>query len=155
MSKGSLNSDLYYNKELNYEFFEFKGLDHYVTHWVDRTPQQDVSDLEVKKRQKFQFFLSMIHKKLEKTHKKSKLKIDTKYTLDEIISWYSFEELKKLTFKTLVQDTIKQKVFGNMTALTEMSVWIALTLISQSKQNIDDELDELFMVKNKKYIIDN
>lgn len=148
MSKGDPKTEFY---QTTYKQFNFKGLDHYSEMYNNYDKKQHDNNPKAEKHKKYQFFLSLVHKNLEKTHKKSKLKSDTKFSIKDILSWYNYDDLRKFIFKTIVHHYIKEMVFFPFSQIAEMSVWLALKLTQDNGKCIDEEIQEIGEAKNEKY----
>lgn len=150
MSKGDHKTELYhyFTKE---QYFENKGLDHYVLQFKSYGNKTDDDSKKAEKYKKFKFFKGIVYKYLEKLHKSSKLKLDTTECLSDILKWYNYDELRKICFKSIVHHFLNEKVFYPMSQIAEMSVWIALEIKHSHGIDVDDIITEISNKKNEKF----
>jgi hypothetical protein len=151
MSKGDIQTELEYSFSGSKLYFKFKGIDHYAQMYKTYDNKKDDNSKNAEKHKKYQFFLSLVHKNLEKTHKKSKLKIDTNISITDILKWYNYDDLRKFIFKTIVHHYIQEMVFFPFSQIAEMSVWLALKLTQDNGTCIDEQISEIAEAKNEKY----
>ena len=131
--------------------FQIIGNTDLVKLWVQH-PQKSRKESEMdKKRKKFKFYKGLVCKYIEKQHKKSKLKHDTKHSIDTIFSWYSYYEIRKLSFRAITVYNLNEGVAGNFAAIGEMSNWLALSMIHNQKKDTTDAINEIYEKKMEKY----
>ena len=140
----------YYNIEQEIPF-QILGNQDLIKLWIQHPTKSSKESEMDKKRKKFKFYKGLVCKYVEKTHKKSKLKHDTKHSIDTILSWYSYLEIRKLAFRAITLYNLNEGVAGNFAAIGEMSNWLALSIIHNQKIDPTEHIDQIYEKKMEKY----